>query len=116
VPERFCKNCKNKVEDEKPFILYCPLYKNLRNKYIINEESQFDNYLISRNLNPVNVTDAKNVCIFAERILFLQNLSGTGNGGFIYLPVSIASWWALILILVMRDLLKLGRSKLMYFC
>jgi hypothetical protein len=39
VPERFCKNCKNKVEDEKPFILYCPLYKNLRNKYIINEES-----------------------------------------------------------------------------
>jgi hypothetical protein len=40
VPERFCKNCKNKVEDEKPFILYCPLYKNLRNKYIINEESQ----------------------------------------------------------------------------
>jgi hypothetical protein len=31
----------------------------------------------------------------------VQNLSGTGNGGFhIYLPVSIASWWALILILV----------------
>jgi hypothetical protein len=28
VPERFCKNCKNKVEDEKHFILYCPLYKN----------------------------------------------------------------------------------------
>jgi hypothetical protein len=28
-------NCKNKVEDEKHFILYCPLYKNLRNKYII---------------------------------------------------------------------------------
>ena len=45
---------------------------------------------------------------------FLQNLSGTGNGGFIYLPVSIASWWALILILVMRDLLNLGRSKLRY--
>ena len=43
---------------------------------------------------------------------FLQNLSGTGNGGFIYLPVSIASWWVLILILVMRDLLNLGRSKL----
>jgi hypothetical protein len=42
VPERFCKNCKNKVEDEKYFILYCPLYKNLRNKYIINEESQSD--------------------------------------------------------------------------
>jgi hypothetical protein len=41
---------------------------------------------------------------------FLQNLSGTGNGGFIYLPVSIASWWALILILVMRDLLNLGNK------
>jgi hypothetical protein len=37
-----------------------------------------------------------------------------GNGCFIYLPVSIASWWALILILVMRDLLNLGRSKLRY--
>jgi hypothetical protein len=45
---------------------------------------------------------------------FLQNLSGTGNGGFIYLPVSIACWWALILILVMRDLLNIGRSKLRY--
>ena len=33
---------------------------------------------------------------------FLQNLSDTGNGGFIYLPVSIASWWALILILVIK--------------
>jgi hypothetical protein len=44
----------------------------------------------------------------------LQNLSGTVNGGFIYLPVSIASWWALILILVIRDLLNLGRSKLRY--
>lgn len=69
VPERFCKNCKNKVEDEKHFILYCPLYKNLRNKYIINEESQSDSdeiYLISRILNPVNVTDAKNLCIFLK--------------------------------------------------
>jgi hypothetical protein len=55
VPERFCKKYKNKVEDEKHFILYCPLYKNLRNKYIINEESQSDSdeiYLISRILNP----------------------------------------------------------------
>jgi hypothetical protein len=65
VPERFCKNCKSKVEDEKHFILYCPLYKNLRNKYIINEESQSDSdeiYLISRILNP----DAKNLCIFLK--------------------------------------------------
>jgi hypothetical protein len=38
---------------------------------------------------------------------FLQHLSGTGNGGFIYLPVSIANWWALILILVLRDLLNI---------
>ena len=69
VPERFCKNCKNKVEDEKHFILYCPLYKNLRNKYIIKEESQFDSdeiYLISRILNPVNVKDAKNLSIFLK--------------------------------------------------
>ena len=69
VPERFCKNCKNKVEDEKHFILYCPLYKNLRNKYIINEESQSDSdeiYLIFRILNPVNVTDAKKLCIFLK--------------------------------------------------
>jgi hypothetical protein len=62
VPERFCKNCKN--------ISFCiVLYKNLRNKYIINEESQSDSdeiYLISRNLNPVNVTDAKNLCIFLK--------------------------------------------------
>ena len=63
MPDRFCKNCKNKVEDEKDFILYCPLYKNL--KYIINEESQSDSdeiYLISRILNP----DAKNLCIFLK--------------------------------------------------
>ena len=49
--------------------MYCPLYKNLRNKYIINEESQSDSdeiYLISRILNPVNVTDAKNLCIFLK--------------------------------------------------
>ena len=40
------------------YYLYCPLYKNLRNKYIINEEFQSDLdeiYLISRILNPVNV-------------------------------------------------------------
>ena len=45
------------------------LYKNLRNKYIINKESQSDSdeiYLISRNLNPVNVTDAKKLCIFLK--------------------------------------------------
>ena len=51
------------------YYLYCPLYKNLRNKYIINEESQSDSdeiYLISRILNPVNVTDAKNLCIFLK--------------------------------------------------
>ena len=65
LPERCCKNCKNKVEDEKHFILYCPLNKNLGNTYIIiTEESQSDSdeiYLISRILNPVNMTDAKNV-------------------------------------------------------
>jgi hypothetical protein len=42
------------------------LYKNLRNKYIINEESQSDSDEISRILNPVNVTDAKNLCIFLK--------------------------------------------------
>jgi hypothetical protein len=50
-------------------ILYCPLYKNVRNKYIINEESQSDSdeiFLISRMLNTVNVTDAKNLCIFLK--------------------------------------------------
>jgi hypothetical protein len=57
------------LQVEKHFILYCPLYKNLRNKYIINEESQSDSdeiYLISRILNPVNVTDAKNVPVDRE--------------------------------------------------
>jgi hypothetical protein len=42
---------------------------------------------------------------------FLQNLSGTGNGGFIYLPVSIASWWALILILVNERSIKFRKIK-----
>ena len=49
--------------------MYCPLYKNLRNKYIINDESQSDSdeiYLISRILNPVNVTDVKNLGIFLK--------------------------------------------------
>jgi hypothetical protein len=42
---------------------------------------------------------------------FLQNLSGTGNGGFIYLPVSIACWWALILILVNERSIKFRKIK-----
>jgi hypothetical protein len=33
VPERFCKNCKNKVEDEKPFILYCIVLNTDAYKY-----------------------------------------------------------------------------------
>jgi len=31
--ERYCKYCKDKVENEKHFILYCPLYKSIRDKF-----------------------------------------------------------------------------------
>ena len=34
VNERICNYCKSDIEDELHFILICPLYTNIRHKYI----------------------------------------------------------------------------------
>ena len=63
--ERFCNCCKNKVEDEIHFVLYCPLYQEIRKKYAITGDTQLDTYgdinLTFKLLNPGNIADAKRI-------------------------------------------------------
>ena len=57
---RFCFHCKNIVEDEKHFLLDCPLYKHVRKKY----SKLLDTNILTRLLNlylqkkkPVNILE-----------------------------------------------------------
>jgi hypothetical protein len=60
--ERFCKFCKNVMEDEKHFILNCPQYQTLRGKYEIFLDVDNDIHSIRNLLNPTNSKSAREIC------------------------------------------------------
>ena len=44
-PERKCTNCsKRDIEDEKHFIVHCPLYENIRVKFVDKVIDLFPNF------------------------------------------------------------------------
>ena len=69
--ERFCKFCKDKIEDEHHFLFICPKYEPLRLKYNIVNETGLNNSCISEHsvskfLNPETWLESKNICNFIK--------------------------------------------------
>ena len=67
--ERFCKYCKDKVENEIHFILDCPLYKSVRDKFdslFLNSLNLGEENAIKHILNPENQMDMKNICSYLK--------------------------------------------------
>ena len=71
--ERFCKFCKDQVEDEIHFLLHCPLYKDIRENYSIfkkvNKEDDIKS--VAFLLNPDNLVDTKQICKYLNQALKL---------------------------------------------
>jgi len=65
--ERFCKFCKDQVEDESHFLLKCPNYNLLRQKYgIDNENNEDSSSFIINLLNPSSSRNLKTICLFLK--------------------------------------------------
>lgn len=64
--QRTCSHCTNCVEDELHFIVRCPLYRDLRQKYIITSESMsdIDNF--------INILTSKDSIILNSMAMFLS--------------------------------------------
>jgi hypothetical protein len=65
--ERFCKACKDKVEDEHHFLIECPIYNSVRDKFftLFNNNRKFNEtteVTINRLLNPSS-SHLKDFCI-----------------------------------------------------
>ena len=65
--ERFCKYCKNEIEDEKHFVLNCPLYNNIRTKFdcLFEDISNADTFLLSF-MNPQALPVMNKTCKFLQ--------------------------------------------------
>ena len=72
--DRFCKYCKNAVEDEKHFVLKCPLYNNIRTKYnyLFEDVSNDDTFLCSF-MNPQALTIMNKTCKFLKECYDLRD-------------------------------------------
>ncbi len=70
--QRFCPFCKIEIEDEYHFVLVCPLYKDLREKYIpyldIASRYQFSILMSSRNESTI-----KNLAAYIYHSYNLRN-------------------------------------------
>ena len=67
--ERFCKCCSVEIEDETHFLLYCPLYRELREKYNILSQipkGQNDFYIITKVINPETYDQVKKLCMYIK--------------------------------------------------
>ena len=65
---KFCYHCKTIVEDEKHFLLECPLYKHIRKKY---SKISYVNPISL--LNPVHVVNTKEICLYIRDSLYFRN-------------------------------------------
>ena len=74
--ERFCFSCKNKVEDECHFLIECPLYDILRDKFftIFDKNSNKPSMeQVNRLLNPNTSEELKNTCSYLKESLHLRD-------------------------------------------
>ena len=60
--QRFCFSCQTEIEDEEHFILYCPVYRDIRLKYNNIFQKQSNNISVLEILNPEEISSAKNIC------------------------------------------------------
>ena len=67
--ERFCKFCKDQVEDEIHFLLHCPLYKDFRenNSIFKNVFKEDDIRSVTYLLNPNNLCNTKQICNYLSQ-------------------------------------------------
>jgi hypothetical protein len=64
--ERYCKYCLNQVENEKHFLLYCPLYNCIRESFqsiFKNSQNSTEDDLLLQIINPINPQD---ICLFIK--------------------------------------------------
>ena len=72
--ERFCKFCKDQVEDESHFLLKCPKYNLIRQKYgIDNENNEDSSSFIINLLNPSSSRNLKTICLFLKEAFEERN-------------------------------------------
>ena len=65
--ERYCKVCKDKVQDEQHFLIFCPIYKSLGNKFftLFNKNlNETPEVTVNRILNPCTSQELNNICLF----------------------------------------------------
>ena len=76
--KRFCYNCKLLVENEKHFVLYCPVYDNLRFQYcdIFNDELYCGTDPIKNIVNPCDFNSAKHLCHYLYRCFEQRKIHG----------------------------------------
>lgn len=77
--ERFCKSCKSKVEDELHFLLDCPIYNKLRDKFFtlfnknLNGMNDTPLKIASSLLNPTTIQDTKNICLYLQESFSIRD-------------------------------------------
>ena len=74
--ERYCVSCKNKVEDENNFLLECPLYNSIRDKFFTLFKTDFNETLeetTKRLLNPCTPQDLDNLCFYLKEAYSLRD-------------------------------------------
>lgn len=77
--ERFCKSCKSKVEDELHFLLDCPIYNKLRDKFFtlfnknLNGTNDTPLKIASSLLNPTTIQDTKNICLYLQESFSIRD-------------------------------------------
>jgi hypothetical protein len=67
--DRFCKACKDKVEDEHHFLIDCPIYNSVRDKFFKLFNRKFNEtteVTIGRLLNPSSSQDLNNICLYLK--------------------------------------------------
>jgi hypothetical protein len=67
--ERFCKFCKDQVEDESHVLLTCPKYNILRQKYGIDNENNEDSLSFIINLLNPSSRNLKTIYLFLKESL-----------------------------------------------
>ena len=78
--QRFCFSCQTEIEDEEHFILYCPVYRDIRLKYNNIFQKQSNNISILEILNPEEISSAKNICMFLKTSLTMRKDILHGHG------------------------------------
>jgi hypothetical protein len=67
--KRYCKYCLNQAENEKHFLLYCPLYNCIRESFQFifkNSQNSTEDDLLLQIINPINPQDTKGICLFIK--------------------------------------------------